>query len=83
MIGTDCPVDGSDTNVDVQGRNGRENVERAGDISAALLHASAIMRAVATPTAERDAGDPRRANQDSCEPSRADRDSCEPSRAEP
>ncbi len=52
MIGTDCPANGSDTNVDVQSRDGRENVERAGDVAAALLHASAMTRVVASPIAE-------------------------------
>ncbi len=53
MIGTDCPVNGSNTNVDVQGRDGRENVERSSDVAAALLRASSITSAVAAPTEER------------------------------
>ncbi len=52
MIGTDCPANGSNSNVDVQGRNGNENFEKAGDVTAALLHASAMTRAVAAPIAE-------------------------------
>ncbi len=52
MIGTDCPANRSDTNIDVQGSDRKENFERAGDVVAALLHASAMTRAVAAPIAE-------------------------------